>query len=80
MTEANGFDDGYVAEDDCGLISPSDGTRAVITRVSGRKGYYLVIESNGRHMVVARLHGVTESQQERSRRRMLAWAEGREIT
>lgn len=62
----------------CGI---SDiGGQMMITRVPGRKGKYLVLASGGTLMILARLYGVTQAQQDLAEARLLGWSAGREVT
>lgn len=65
-------------DDACVIVAGE--TRMIMTGIPGRKGKYLVIESGGELMIVARVFGVGEERQELSARRLMAWAEGRTIT
>lgn len=62
----------------CGIFDI--GGQMMITRVPGRKGKYLVLASGGTLMILARLYGVTQAQQDLAEARLLGWSAGREVT
>lgn len=63
----------------CGVFEIGGTTRMVVSRLPGRKGKYLLIEAQGELMIVARVFGVTEREQDRAEKRILDWAAGREV-